>query len=216
MGELELKDRAKAVYKAMENFKTGIKIPDYTDEQRRGLRYRDLFYKRYYPGIEIPVMENDVNTWGHLYKMAKHPKELALKEIVEKEFGMESDRNYSFVAAWEDVDYMRILKEAPEGTPFVLVETQTRTRQAKDWYLFIHQDILSNEKVQGLIVGGRNCVSLIKTISPTWGHEDNDTVPVTYRFISGDGAIPGYIKQQVEAVKRALNPKDTKTKVSFL
>ena len=129
---------------------------------------------------------------------------------------MESDRNYSFVAAWEDVDYMRILKEAPEGTPFVLVETQTRNKQAKDWYLFIHQDILSNEKAQGVIVGGRKCVSTIKTISSTWGHEDSDTAPDTYRFISGDGAIPGYIKQQVEAVKRALNPKDTRVVVTML
>lgn len=190
---------------------------EYTyDERQIGLRYRDLFYKTYYPGWSIPVGKQDINTWAHLYKMAKNPRELAVKAIVEKEFGMESDRNYSFVAAWEDVDYMRILKEAPEGTPFVLVETQTRNKQAKDWYLFIHRDILSNEKTQGLIVGRDKALKRVTTVSPAWGHEDKETVLSTYRYIAGEGAIPGYVKQQIESVKRALNPKNTKTRVSFL
>ena len=44
---------------------------EYTDEQRRGLRYRDLFYKTYYPGWSIPVDKQDINIWAHLYKTGK-------------------------------------------------------------------------------------------------------------------------------------------------
>jgi hypothetical protein len=127
----------------------------------------------------------------------------------------ESDRKYIFVAAYEEVDYPRVLREAPEGTPFILVETQTRTKQAKDYELFIHNSILTDERVQGLTVGNQGTLRHITTISPTWGHNDDiDGLP--YRYIGGDGAIPGYIKQQVEAVKRLLNPKDTRNVVTFL
>ena len=140
-----------------------------------------------------------------------------MKKVLEMARKEEDYANYSFVSTEEDVDYVRIINEAPEGTPFILVETRTRTNQAKEWHLFIHNDVLQNPLAQGVYVGDELTHPLIKTLGPEWGYEDCVSGHLeNYRCISGDGATPGYVKQQVVSVKRLLNVKNTKTFVSFL
>lgn len=123
---------------------------------------------------------------------------------------------YTFVAANEDVDFNRIIAEAPKDTKFILVEERTRTRQAKVWSLFVHSSILNDPRVQGITLGDESdCHDNV--LGPEWGHSSLDDTAVlqNYRFIAHEGAVPGYVKKGIDYIKRDLNPKDTKVFVSL-
>lgn len=157
----------------------------------------------------------DLRVDGELFPGEKKAKKEILASY-KKENTMK-EHQYSFVSAYEDVNYIRVVREAPTGTPFILVETRTRDNQAKDWNLFIHNKVLTDPRVKGFVVGNTNAFPSIKTIGPTWGHADLYEEELhSYRSIGGDGAFPGYIRREVDDLKKALNPKDTKTLVSFL
>jgi hypothetical protein len=109
---------------------------------------------------------------------------------------------YSFVAKEEDVDYTRIVREAPKGTPFILVEERSRDNQAKNWALFVHVSVLNDSRL-GLVT--------------YWGDKWEDE-PSThdYRYVRRLGAFPGLLRKEIDSIKRSLNPKNTKTVVTLL
>ena len=114
-----------------------------------------------------------------------------------------TSNKYEFVSREEDIDFNRILREAPKGTNFILVEARTRDNsRVKEWALLIHNSVLTNPLVQGF--------------SPEWGEDEvASTKLFSYRVTGGEGKAPGKIKKQIEDIKKALNPKDTKTVVTL-
>ena len=117
--------------------------------------------------------------------------------------------NYSFVAREKDVDYQRIVEEAPEGTQFVLVETRTRNNQTKESILMVHVSVLKSEKIQQHRLGSGR-------ISKKWGYKNSSGPLSSYRFMAFVGPVPGKIMQQIEGLKRDMNPKNTKVVVKLL
>ena len=123
-----------------------------------------------------------------------------------------SEHKYHFVVNEQDVDYIRILREAPRQTPFILVEEKTRTNQPKVSVLLVHKSVLNNPELQGLRLGTGE-------VSPTWGG-DTELGEIeklhSYRYVWYNKKLPGIIKQQIEAIRRTLNPKNTKVAVTYL
>ncbi len=123
---------------------------------------------------------------------------------------------YSFVSRKEDVDYDRVLRESPRGTQFILVEERTRKNQAISWTLLVHSSVLNDERIQGVQLGHDLTMSSVKTIGPKWGYDEVESTKLySYRAISGDGSVPGYVKKGIDNIKRALNEKNTKTVVTL-
>jgi hypothetical protein len=120
---------------------------------------------------------------------------------------------YNFVARKNDVDYIRIVREAPKNTPFILVEEKNRKGQPRVSVLLIHKSVLSHHKLQGMEVSG-------ESISPSWGHKnspfEDKKLLYSYKYVVFQGKLPGFIKKEVESLRVALNPKDTKVLVTYL
>ena len=162
---------------------------------------------------EKKEIEDEVNQIIQTTKITKTTKERNMTE---------NNHSYSFVTRKEDVDFIRIIKEAPKGSPFILVVTNNRIGQPQGWHFFVHNDILNNEDLQGLFFGTKFYNG--NTLNPSWGYTEVYTGPVefdapvlrSYRYISGNGKFPGYIKQQIETIRRILNPKNIETVVTFL
>lgn len=119
------------------------------------------------------------------------------------------DNKYHFVSSEEDVDYLRILRETPTNTMFVLVEEKSRTNKPRKWSLFVHLSVLHNDQAQG------KCLCGLK-VNPNWGitslpHSED----FPYRYISRVGKFPGIIKQEIERLRRGKSPKNTITKVTY-
>ena len=125
---------------------------------------------------------------------------------------------YEFVSREEDIDFNRILREAPKGTNFILVEARTRDNsRVKEWALLIHNSVLTNPLVQGFCIHEDDFDDRDENhISPEWGEDEvASTKLFSYRVTGGEGKAPGKIKKQIEDIKKALNPKDTKTVVTL-
>lgn len=123
---------------------------------------------------------------------------------------MNSDHTYRFVSRAEDVDYLRIIRETPKHTPFVLVEERSRQdKQTKGWTLFIHRKILNNPILQGK--------HIFEPLSPDWGISSfPDVREYPYRYISHSGKFPGIMRHKIDKLKSFLNGKDTLTEVKYL
>ena len=117
-----------------------------------------------------------------------------------------SPRSYSFVSREEDVDYERILREAPEGEDFVLVQTADRRGRPKGWFLLVRNRVLDLPETKNLILDG-------EYLSGSWGY---DAPRVDARFRSGSGKFPAEIKQEIEIIRARLNPKNCRTTVTYL
>lgn len=134
---------------------------------------------------------------------------------------MEDDRNYSFVSKDSEIDIVRIIEEAPEGTPFILVEEKSRTRRTLGWLLLVHTSVLSDINIQGkfLCCKCRQCTDM--RVTPLWGDseivsEKGSVSLLHYKAASGPGKFPGIYKQQIEHLRRDMNAKNAETFVSFL
>lgn len=121
------------------------------------------------------------------------------------------DNKYSFVSREEDVDYLRILRETPKNTPYVLVEEKTRHNRPVTWTLFIHKSMLNNPDVQGKKVLGHS-------VSPTWGISSlpDGHEAFSYRYLSGSGKFPGIVKQELEKLRRGKTGKTRLTRVTYV
>ena len=49
--------------------------------------------------------------------------------------------SYTFVSTDEDVDLLRIIREAPAGSPFILIEKRNRNNKT-DTFLLVHETVL--------------------------------------------------------------------------
>lgn len=126
---------------------------------------------------------------------------------------------YSFVAREDDIDFGRIIREAPEGTPFILVESRTRKNQTKESLLLVSEEVLEDERTQGFPLA--DVYFEDNTVEPRWGHPYNPNDPtnqklVGYRYWAFQGRLPGRVRRQIDAIKNAINPKDTKVFVTLL
>ena len=132
--------------------------------------------------------------------------------------------DYTFVTRSEEIDPIRVVKEAPAGTPFILMEESTRKGHPVRWTLFVSNNVLSDPDLFGRLLGLKKAVWRDRTCHEFWGwdqvsYENEEAKPLySYRALSGTGKFPGYIKQQIEAIRRALNlnPKNAKVKVTYL
>lgn len=122
----------------------------------------------------------------------------------------QAENRYSFVAREEDVDYLRVVREAPQNAPFILMQETDRFNQPKRWCLFVHESVLANPKVN-------------KILGEDWGSKDiyhkGDFVPLhAYRVIGTSGKIPNWVRREVNRIQRKVNPpeKNTKVRVEYL
>jgi hypothetical protein len=209
----------------------------FTDEEYKyGRLFRTIAYPHY--EIEDPwdkMEQYAKDNWAEIYKfklcndsdrhhmenvhlIAKKERDFAVNttEKIEKSENELKKNQYSFVAAKSDIDYDRILREAPKGTLFLLVERRTRTDQADDWSLFVHNTVLTDERVEGVLLGHKDTHRSLTGISSNWGYSKiGDTELHSYRVIGAKGSVPGYVRKNIDHIKRALNPKDTKTVVTI-
>lgn len=136
-------------------------------------------------------------------------------------------QTYSFTSRPEDVDFIRILKEAPKDTPFILVTTHDKKTHHQSHFLFVHNSVLSNPAAKGMKLGGKLQLAYEETsISPDWGfayapcgvkqfHIGDHLY--SYRCMAIVGK-PGILKSQIERIKAAISPKrkSVVTTVDFL
>ena len=133
---------------------------------------------------------------------------------IQEELRKVENHSYDFVAKEEDVDYIRIVREAPKDTPFIFVEERTRNGyKPSSWTLLVHNDLL--KRLEGLFL-----VLDELEVNASWGDDEIPTLQgpkklYSYRTIGGSGRFPGHVKQQVEKIKRMLNPKQTVVRVSY-
>ena len=127
-----------------------------------------------------------------------------IKEQLRK---METGNSYDFVSREDDIDYVRIVKEAPAKTPFILVEERDRlSGRPKHWSLFIHNDVLNHPALVNFFGGwGLNEIS----------YGGSSKKLYSYRVFGGDGKFPGYTKQFLEFIRRRINPKNIRTSVRY-
>jgi len=132
---------------------------------------------------------------------------------------VDTDTTYRFVSKHDDVDYLRIIKEAPQGTPFILVEEKTRQNKPKSFSLFIHKTILNDQKFARTSKGGNPMSPKIygQHLGSSWG--DNRIGPVylqNYRYISHAGKFNGIFKQKLVKLLNGHPAKDTLTEVTYI
>lgn len=141
-----------------------------------------------------------------------------------------SNDAYRFVSKAEEVDYLRILREAPQGTLFILVEVKTRQNKPKSWTLFVHKKILNNPDLKDKKLGfltikhGDHFHTVPAKISSGWGDEVKvgPSVDPNFRYLSGTGKVSGLIKHHVDSVRYHKKRKadraerDTLTEVQYL
>ena len=106
------------------------------------------------------------------------------------------DHSYQFASTFQDVDFARIVREATEGTAFILVEASDRvSHRPTAWCLLAHMGAIS-------------------TVSSKWQPIINNTDVFPYKAISGQGKTPGGVHKCMEKVKQVSNPRETITKVT--
>lgn len=126
---------------------------------------------------------------------------------------MEPEHRYSFVSAEQDVDYVRIVREAPAGTLFIVVEERNRfTNRAKGWVLLVHNTILRNDDLKYHNLAGETL-----GVCGGWGQKDlpNGKELFSYRFVVGSGKFPREILQEIEKLKKLVSKKNTITTVEY-
>lgn len=151
-------------------------------------------------GIVESILRTNFPSYGK--KETMHRKPLSECPLVSEA----SPRSYSFVSREEDVDYARILRETPESEDFVLVQTADRRGRPKGWLLLVRNRVLDLPGTENLTLDG-------EYMSESWGYG----VPrVDARSRSGSGKFPAEIKQEIEAIRAQLNPKNCRTTVTYL
>lgn len=152
-------------------------------------------------GIVESILRTNFPSYGK--KETMHRKPLSECPLVSEA----SPHSYSFVSREEDVDYERILREAPESEDFVLVEKKSRSGRPKDWMLLVRDRVLNRPETKNLIING-------EFLSGSWGYN----VPglLYARSHSGLGKFPAEIKQEIEVIRARLNPKNCRTTVTYL
>ncbi len=118
---------------------------------------------------------------------------------------------YEFVARKSDIDLQRIVTEAPEDTNIILVEEKTREGQPAGVVVLVSTELSRNPKVLNKRLYDTPLKELFEL-----SREHNDTNSfVSFRF--RERKLPGFVKQQIAGIQRALNPtpKNRKVKVSL-
>jgi len=135
----------------------------------------------------------------------------------------DTEKQYRFVSGSDDVDYIRIVREAPQGTPFILVEEKTRNNKPRSWVLFVHTKILKSAALKDKRLGFEPNKEKNK-LGGQWGEEIqiNGTTISDYRYIKGVGKAHGLLKHQIDAIRNHNRRKvdrekrNTLTEVQYL
>jgi hypothetical protein len=168
------------------------------------------FYEFY---IGIPVTRQWVSdSWVRWYLQTpiigtKSEKEAFRKTeefFKEKELKTENPSSYTFVSTDKDVDLIRVVEEAPEGANFILVESRDRNNNVlkKSWVL-VSRSALQNPRLQ-------NGTLHNQAVSPSWGI----TFTKGWRISFVTQNYVQAVRENIEALLRVLNPKNTKTTVT--
>jgi len=121
--------------------------------------------------------------------------------------------SYTFVSTDKDVDLLRIIREALAESPFILIEKKNRNSNKTDTFLLVHESILNNPSTYKLPLYGVD-------FHKNWGIVNLGGFPGTNLTGTGYRAheIFDYptrkLRAEIEAVIKALNPKNTKTTVT--
>lgn len=136
---------------------------------------------------------------------------------------------YDFVSTVEGIDVERIVKEAPKGTPFILIEVKEKDSNRKlGWALLVRNSVLNHpdlasevgeDYIRGYSLGERDLGGDIIPwiVGDDWGSSYLGGIRLhSFRVISGEGKFPGYIKQEIAGIRGILNPKNIRTTVSYV
>jgi len=129
-----------------------------------------------------------------------------------------TDNSYTFVSERKDVDFVRIVREAPAGTPFIVIEIKDRAT-GKSRYgnepeilVLIHNNVVKNPRAKDLKVLG------YKISDSGYWSNDPASVPHLYSYVGRwvyEDKVNTF-RNEIAKVKKALNSKDTVTKVELL
>ena len=185
------------------------------DEYARGRKYYEFYFGR-------PIPDSfDVNVFTRCYMNAPEtgsPKEKAAFRKTEEFFAAKENKltpsSYTFVSTDKDVDLLRIIREAGD-VQFILIEKKNRNTNEVIAHLLIHEKVLNNSAVKNLKIYGL-------PVDRNWGVNRLGYFPGKsligtgyqgHRLYPGDGDVEK-IRAEIEAVIKALNPKDTRTTVT--
>ena len=191
----------------------------YTPEQyERGKKYYEFYFEHTIPD------SYDLDGYVRCYLNAPNIGSAAEKEAFRKteEFfaakenkvKVSTPSNYTFVSTDKDVDLLRIVREARDGSPFILIEKKNRTSNKTDTFLLVHEKVLNNPTLSNLRLYGER-------VENNWGvyslghfpGKDLEGTGYQGHFVNGDRNVSN-LRAEIEAVIKALNPKDTKTTVT--
>ena len=121
---------------------------------------------------------------------------------------------YEFVARKSDVDYQRIIDEAPDSTDIIVVEERERNGRPTQAVVLLNARLALDPRVQNKIVAGASVAE--------WINEEDDFAEEHREFsfiplVLDTPKLPGFVKRQIANIQRALNPspKNRKVKVSL-
>ncbi len=154
---------------------------------------------------------------------ALYPKGNILRTIEEDLRKMENDGHiYKFTSTEEGVDYIRIVREAPKGTPFILVEERTRVgNKPIAWSLFVHNDVINNPAVKRFFTFDSGILNPAYVDLDKWGVDSIEYNGEThklysYRVVGGEGRFFSSDRKTIESIKQRLNPRSIKTTVTYV
>jgi hypothetical protein len=203
----------------------------YTPQQYEiAKKFREFYYKEVNQGDYLEtgwwekMGEDTWNRWTSLYQTGEgflpqdkaagdRARKLTDEFFKEKEVKTVKPSSYTFVSTDKDVDLLRIIREAPAGSPFILIEKRNRNNKT-DTFLLVHEKVLNNPAVKNFPL------YLGPGVQSNWGILRLGNFP----GISLDGS--GYrghrifnhpthkLRAEIENIIKALNPKDTKTTVT--
>jgi hypothetical protein len=162
------------------------------------------------------------DNWVHLYHAAilnKTPDELKARQTADKQYEernpvkSKTPNTYSFVSAKDDVDVLRIISEAPKGSPFILIEIHNRAGNGVEnkvsAFLLVHTDLTTDPRTRDLTV-------YIGTLKK-WDIETPWFADLTKTSYFGHDLFlrkVSEVREQIAQVMKALSPKDSRTTVT--
>ena len=201
----------------------------YTNKQYEiAKKFREFYYKET-NAEDSPLLEDGWwermryftwDRWAELYFTGQGflPQDRARKLTDEffaaKENKVKTPSSYTFVSTDKDVDLLRIIREAPDAQ-FILIEKKNRNTNKVISHLLIHEKVLNNPTVKNLKI-------YELPVDRNWGVDSLGYFPG--KSLIGTGYQGHYlcdynynvstVRAEIEAVIKALNPKDTKTVVT--
>jgi hypothetical protein len=157
--------------------------------------------------------------WVRLYYLAPtdgNPASGDARQTADKQYEernpvkSKTPNTYSFVSAKDDVDVLRIISEAPKGSPFILIEIKNRVKnEVSKVFLLVHKKLTLDPRTKNILVYSSPLEDW--QISCPWFADLTKT-----SYFGHDLFLHkvSEVKEQIAQVMKALSPKDSITKVT--